>query len=107
MEANVQQTNKTQERVHRVGSFTTGFAMIGWGIGFLLYEVHLISDLAAVLKVWPILLICLGIEILWYNARGKNLIYDKGAVFLLILMTGFSMMMAFTDRALLYLNSIQ
>ena len=107
MEMVAEQTSKKEERVHRVGSVTTGISMIGWGVLFILYEVHVITDLAKVLKLWPVILISLGLEILWYNARGKNLIYDKGAVFILILMTGFSLMMAFADQLMRYMNVIQ
>lgn len=101
------QKSKKEERIHRVGSITAGISMIGWGILFILYEVQVITDLTIVLKLWPVILITLGLEILWYNARGKNLIYDRGAVFLLIVMTGFSLMMAFTDQTLRYMNLIQ
>lgn len=104
MEMVAEQTSKKEERVHRVGSVTTGISMIGWGALFVLYEVHVITDLALVLKLWPVILISLGVEILCYNARGKNLIYDKGAVFILILMTGFSLMMAFADQVIRYMN---
>lgn len=107
MEILTEQMSKKVERIHRVGSVTTGISMIGWGVLFILFEVHVITDLAVVLKIWPVILISLGLEILWYNARGKNLIYDKGAVFMLILMTGFSLMMAFADQIFRYMNLIQ
>lgn len=107
MEMLVEQKSKCEERIHRVGSVTTGLSMIGWGVLFILYEVQVITDLAVVLKLWPAILIGLGIEMLWYNARGKNLIYDKGAVFILILMTGFSLMMAFADQVFRYINLMQ
>lgn len=96
----MEQTNKKSVRVHRVGSITAGMSMIAWGVMFLLYEVQVISDLMIVLKLWPAILIGLGIEILWFNFRGKNTIYDKGAVFIMILMSGFTIMMAIADEAM-------
>lgn len=57
MEMVAKQTSEKEERVHRAGSVTTGISMIGWGILFILYEVHVITDLAVVLKLWPVILI--------------------------------------------------
>lgn len=107
MEMLTEQTSKKVERIHRVGSVTTGISLIGWGVLYILFEAHVITDLTVVLKIWPVILISLGLEILWYNVRGKNLIYDKGAIFMLILMTGFSLMMAFADQVFWYMNLLQ
>lgn len=98
------QENKNVVRVHRVGSITAGLSMVVWGIMFILHEMSIIADIDLVLKLWPLILVGLGIEILWYNAREKNIVYDKGAVFLMVIMTCFSMIMAFADVCLKYVT---
>jgi len=88
---------------HRVGSITAGVSMIIWGVIFILHEINIIVDLRIALRLWPLILVGLGVEILWFNVRRKNIIYDKAAVFLMIIMTGFSMMMAFADAGFKYI----
>lgn len=81
-------------RIHRVGSITTGIVMIAAGVLFLLCSVFNLMSYETVFKFWPIILILLGLELLWCNAGGKNLVYDKGAIALLFLLSLFSMGMA-------------
>ena len=99
------QENKNVIRIHRVGSITAGFSMIVWGIMFILHEINIIADVALILKLWPLILVGLGIEILWFNARDKNIVYDKGAVFLMVIMTCFSMIMAIADVCMNYVTT--
>lgn len=92
------------ERIHRVGSITAGTSMVIWGALFILYELRVVTELDFVLRLWPLILVGLGIEILWYNAKDKNMVYDKGAVFLMFIMSGFSVMMAVADKCLTYIK---
>lgn len=90
------------EREHRVGSITAGISLILFGLAFFLNEIGVISDMGIILKLWPLILIGIGVEILICNRKETNIIYDKGAVFLMILMTGFSMMMAIGNMFMKY-----
>lgn len=87
-------------RVRRVGSITTGITMIAGGILFILCGICKIISYEMIFRLWPVILIGLGIEILWFNAREKNLIYDKGAIAMLIMMAFFSMGMAVADMVI-------
>lgn len=98
----VNQKTNDIEREHRVGSITAGVSLIIWGIAFILNEIGVISDMATIMKLWPLILVGIGVEILICNRKVVNIIYDKGAVFLMILMTGFSMMMAIADMLMKY-----
>jgi len=100
----MEQKNSNSVRVHRVGSITAGASMVLWGVLFILYELRVIAELNIVLKLWPLILVGLGTEILWYNAKEDNLIYDKGAVLMMAIMSAFSMLMAMADRFMTYLG---
>lgn len=96
------QANNNVVRIHRVGSITAGASMIVWGILFALYEINILKDLIFVLRLWPLILIGLGIEILWFSKGKQECIYDKGAIFIMILMSCFSMLMACGDMCIRY-----
>lgn len=91
-----------EERVHRVGSITAGLSMIIWGIMFALNELNILTDLRFVLSVWPLILIGLGAEMLWFTSKDERVIYDKGAVLLMIGMSFFAMMMAAVNICIKY-----
>lgn len=92
--------SKHEIRTHRVGSLTAGFSMIAFGVLFLLHGFGSLLTLERIFCFWPVILIGLGLELLASNAMGKKLVYDKGAVFLLILMSFFSMGMAIAEFCL-------
>ena len=54
-------------RTHRVGAFTSGFCMIGFGILLLLHNILDIMTYEQVLGLWPIILIGMGVELLLSN----------------------------------------
>ena len=87
-------------RIHRVGSITTGIALITAGIAFILHIFFGLISYEMIFKLWPIILIGLGIELLISNLRTDKIIYDKAAIFLLIVMTFFAMCMAYADWAM-------
>lgn len=91
-------------RVHRLGSITTGATLVVGGVLFLLCSVFNIMTYEMVFSYWPVILVGLGIEILFFNAKGGNVKYDKGAVFMLLLMTVLSMGLAGADMIFKYAN---
>ncbi len=84
-------------RIHRVGSITTGVTLVVGGVMFILCGVFNILSYEMVFKFWPLILIGLGIELLWCNIKDSNTVYDKGAIALLFMMSFFSMGMAMAN----------
>ena len=89
--------NVTTYRSHRVGSVTAGLSMIGIGVMFFLHLFFDLVDYQMMFSLWPVMLILLGLELLLSNLSNKKIVYDKAAIFLLIVMTFFSMGMAVAD----------
>ena len=90
--------NVTVYRSHRVGSVTAGLSMIGFGVMFLLHLFFEIIDYRMMFSLWPVILILLGLELLLSNFSTKKIVYDKAAIFLLIVMTFFAMGMGVADE---------
>ncbi len=91
-------------RTHRVGSITAGIALVGFGALFIAHMFMPALSYDFIYSLWPVILIGLGIEMLISNAFCSNFIYDKGAVFIMIIMTIFSMTMAYGEFILNYYN---
>ena len=87
-------------RVHRVGSLTAGLSLVAFGVMLLLQSTFQLVTYEFILSLWPMVLICLGIELLLSNVMTRKIVYDKGAVFLMILMAFFAVGMAITDVCL-------
>ena len=94
-------------KVHRVGTITLGGMLISFGVLFLLriFLVNLSYDI--IFRLWPIIFIFLGAEILIANFRQKEerLVYDKTAFALIIVLTFFAMGMAITELCIEYATS--
>lgn len=90
--------NVTTYRSHRVGSITAGLSMVGFGIMFLLHLLFDLVDYRMMFSLWPVMLILLGLELIASNFSTKKVVYDKAAVFLLIIMTFFTIGMAVVDE---------
>lgn len=90
----------TTYRTHRVGSVTAGLSMIVFGVLLLLHSMFDLIGYNIIFSLWPIILIGLGIELLLSNFFEKKIIYDKAAVFLLIVMSFFAIGMAVADVCL-------
>ena len=84
-------------RIHRVGTVTAGASMVVFGIFLLIHTVFDFIDYQVVFSMWPLILIGLGIELLFSNFSEKRIVYDKGAVVLLIIMTFFAFGMVVAD----------
>lgn len=83
-------------RTHRVGTVTLGFCLIVFGTLFFIHMLLPTLRYEIIYKLWPIMLIGLGVEVLLTNVKIQRdaFIYDKGAIFLMIVICFFSMMMA-------------
>jgi len=84
-------------RTHRVGAFTSGFCMIGFGILLLLHNILDIMTYEQVLGLWPIILIGMGVELLLSNLFKSKIVYDKAAIVLLFIMAFLVMILAGAD----------
>ncbi|HLN62379.1 MAG TPA: hypothetical protein VK464_12580, partial [Symbiobacteriaceae bacterium] len=73
---------------HRVGRITLAAAFIGVGLGILMDNLYQTGLFWFILRLWPGLLILLGLEWLWAAARShesdERVQTDGGAIFLLI-----------------------
>ncbi len=83
-------------RMHRVGTFTLGTGLILFGILFLIRVFTNIITYQMVFKIWPVLFIFLGSEILMgrHEEKEGKIIYDGAAIFLIIVLSFFAMGMA-------------
>ena len=84
-------------RVHRVGTITTGLTLIAAGVMFILQLFVTSIDYTLIFHFWPVILIGLGVEILLSNFSKNRLVYDKGAVLILLIMMCFTVCMAGAD----------
>ena len=97
------ETNTTTIRTHRVGAFTSGICMIGFGLMLLLHNLLDVMDYEMILGLWPLILIGMGIELLLSNIFKSKIVYDKAAIVLLFVMVlaGADLCMEATE---MYLN---
>lgn len=96
---------KTEVRIHRVGTFTSGVSMVVLGILCLLHITINIISYRHIFIFWPCILICLGVELLLSNIFIKEkFVYDKVSIFLIILMTIFAMCMGGAEIVFEYLS---
>ncbi len=85
---------------HRIGTFTLGILLIIFGLLFLARIFFPELSYEIIYKLWPVIFIFLGSEILFANFRQKapdQLIYDKTAIALIILLSFFAMGMAIAE----------
>lgn len=89
---------KGQIRTHRVGTMTCGLVFIFYGVLFLAHIVLPKLDYMVLLDLWPVVLICLGVEVLASctrkNQENEQIVYDFPAVLLMVLLMLFVMIMA-------------
>ncbi len=92
---------------HRVGTLTLGGMLIVFGVLFLLRMFVPYLNYEYVFRLWPIVLIFLGFEILIANFTRKQekLLYDKTAVALIIVLSFFTMGMAVVQLCLEYASN--
>ncbi len=104
------ENNTLQIRTHRVGSITAGLSMVAYGILLLLHTLFELVSYDLIFSLWPLILIGLGLELLLSNFLERKIVYDKGAVFILIIITFFVMAMACADICMeateLYMSNV-
>ncbi len=85
---------------HRVGTITLGVTMISIGVIYLLQLFFGILDYLWIWKLWPVIFIMLGVEILVSNARTVvQFILFKSVIVLIFVMRGFAFFMALLEKA--------
>lgn len=89
---------KTTKRTHRVGTITFGIILVLWGALFLLRMIFPVLNCELIFRLWPLVFISLGIEVLAGSRKPEQkLTYDVAAIFLLVLLMVFAMCMAGMD----------
>lgn len=93
-------------RTHRVGTITCGLVLVLYGILFLLRMALPFLNYGIIFELWPVVLILLGLEILigctGKRAKTGNFKYDFGSVLIILIMLGFSLIMAAVDYGMYY-----
>lgn len=74
-----------KSRVYRVGVITAGLSMISFGVMFILHLFGGLMSYQTIFKLWPFMVISLGIELLVSFIIDKKYVYDKGAVVLMVI----------------------
>lgn len=96
-------------RTHRVGTITFGCLLIIFGILFLMNIFIPALNYTVIIRLWPCLFIFLGLEVLISNYKfskynsmetGVSFVYDKAAIFLMICLFFFAMIMSWWDYCL-------
>lgn len=78
-------------RNKRVGTISMAIVLIGFGVLLFLAQINQLSAVELAMKLWPIVLILLGGEILWFSYKGKNedgdikIRYDIFSVFIVMI----------------------
>lgn len=77
-------------KTKRVGLFSMGLVLIILGITILLSQFTRIDIIGLSLKLWPMVLILLGLEVLWMNYRNNSdenirIKFDLASIFIVIL----------------------
>lgn len=94
-------------RTRRVGTITCGSILIIFGILFLTHMFYPALSLGFIMKLWPVILIALGLEMVIANMKYKSeeetvLKYDKGAIFITFLLTCFALGMGIAEYCMDY-----
>lgn len=92
---------------HKVGTITLGAMLIFFGILFILRIFFPEVSYEIIFKLWPVIFIFLGTEIIISNFQKsqEKLVYDKVAIALIIILTFFAMAMAIAETSIDYANS--
>jgi hypothetical protein len=86
---------------HRVGTITLGVTMVSVGVLYLIQIFWGGIAYAWICKLWPVIFILLGAEVLLANARKNgNFIYDKVGIVLTFVLTVFAFCMAVVQQVI-------
>ena len=89
------------QRVHRVGTITLVVGLVLFGGLFLLKIFLPAIDFFMIYRLWPVILILLGMEVL-LSSRKNNIVYDKCGIVILVCLISFALLMGWMDSA--YVN---
>lgn len=94
-------------KIRRVGAITCGSILIIFGILFLVHMFYPALSFTFIMKLWPVILIALGLEMVIANMKHKAdtetvLKYDKGAIFITFLLTCFALGMGIVEYCMTY-----
>ena len=85
-------------RIHRIGTVTFGLILVILGVVLLLRIVFPVLDYEVIFRMWPLIFISLGLEVLISSRKPEEQIrYDGAAIFLMVLLVFFAMGMAGMD----------
>ncbi len=89
-------------RQRRIGTITLGVSLVLFGILFMIRIFGGILNYTLIFHLWPLILVALGMEILYYNCLvpEKAGTYDFVAIIILIMIVFFAMCMAGFDMVL-------
>ncbi len=73
-------------KIKRVGTISMGIVLIAFGTILFISQINKLSAVNMISKIWPIILILLGLEILWfrYTSKDENIAikYDIFSIFI-------------------------
>jgi len=94
-------------KTHRVGTLTLGCMLVTFGVLFLLRLLITTLSFSIIFKLWPIIFLFLGLEILAANLRHKDtsFLYDKTAFALIIILSFFAMGMSMMEFVMEHVNN--
>ncbi len=94
---------ESAKKIHHVGTVTLGISLIVSGIVCLLRVFIPKIPVSSVLRLWPLMMIMLGVEILLSCTGKKKFVIDKVSVVMLVLLVLFIGWMACTEVFVNYL----
>lgn len=91
-------------KANKVGSFTLGLTLIVFGFLFLLHTLSIPISYMFIFRLWPIMFLLLGGEILfhYFHNREERISIDAGSFILFFLLGGFAVVMAIGELAIEY-----
>ena len=89
-------------KLRRVGTFTTGIALVLFGVVLGISGFVQSFDITIVFKLWPFVVLSFGVEVLIFAFTNKEdkFRYDGASIFLLVFVVLSSMGMAVVERIL-------
>lgn len=91
-------------KTNKVGILTLGLTLIVFGFLFLLHTLAIPISYEFIVRLWPIMFLLLGGEILFHYFHNKNesLSLDIGSFILFFFLGGFTVVMAIGEMAMEY-----
>lgn len=93
MSLQVKEGGKKMMKTRRVGSITFGLCCILFGVLFLLRTFLKTISYSFIVRLWPVVLIVLGVEVIFFYIMEKDreIKYDVWAIFMIAMITIFAM----------------